>query len=162
MRIGIVGFSFGLTDDEPSQVNRRLALEVERLVTNERLKGNESVVVAQWEIAQAIPPDSPGNLSRVVHRPLDAYLDSDEVMRQAAEEFRSQGVEQVIAVANPFLQLRLVRQLVREHGFHCLEEKIKSVGFCPESKQWQDRGPTRLLLYAVLRRLFGYRQRPVS
>ena len=151
---GLVAFSFASGAIEPSLCNRRLARAVERILDKEK---EEVVVIAQWEIASS----TWASLACVVkeHRQKGAYLDSDEVMAQAARVFNERGITKVIPVANPFLHLAKCRTLVRDAGFTPIKQKIGWIGFYRESLQWWTRGPFRLLLYAVLIKLTGRRGR---
>ncbi len=151
---GLVAFSFGLGAVEPNPCNVRLAQAVQRIVSEE---SEPVVVVAQWEIALAL---NSLPLDYVVkrHRREGAYLDSNEVMAQAAGIFRRHGVTEVIPVANPFLRLASTkcRAFVRKEGFTPLDRKVGWIGFYPESLQWWTRGPIHLTLYSALQLLTGY------
>ena len=152
--IGIVAFSFARhLINEPNPCNVRLAAEIERLI-----KGAEgsALVVSQWEVNLALPLGTAG-YSVIEHRSLDEYLDSEEVMSQAAEFFRKHNITRVIVVAQPFLQLAKCRKLARTEGFTVIKKKINKIGFYKDSSQWWTRGPVRLLAYAVLQILFGRR-----
>jgi len=152
---GLVAFSFALGENEPNPCNVRLARAVRHIVGTE---SEELVRVAQWEVARALLPLP---MARVVrgHRSNRAYLDSEEVMSQAAEVFRELGITEVIPVANPFLHLTKCRALVRKEGFIPLKRKIGWIGFYWKSIQWWTRDPFRFLLYAVLQKLTGWRGR---
>ncbi len=154
--VGVVAFSLGLTHREPSPCNRALAAEVRRIVLEQKSLGKTVVVVAQWEIAAGLALDMVACSVRKHHNP-DLYLDSNEVMAQAAKVFREREVQEVIPVANPFLHLWKCRKLVRQLGFTLVSKKIGWTGFCPQSIQWWDRGPLQLLLYSVLQKLSGRR-----
>ena len=152
--IGIVGFSFALTKNEPNPCNLRLAEEVSRILREELNKGNNVVVVVQWEIAKALEifelkPD------HVVKPKKGVYLDSDILMKEATEVFLQRGITKVIPVANPFLHLSHCRKLVQKSGFILADRKVKRIGFCKESLQWWTRSPFNLILYGIHIKLFG-------
>lgn len=148
---GLVAFSFGLCKQEPNPCNVRIAQEVERIVREE---GEPVAVVAQWEVARALKtrPEC-----TVILHAKGEYLDSEEVMRQAAEFFQRRGIQTVIPVAQPFLQLWKCQGLVERAGFSIARRTVQRIGFCTASEQWWTRGPIRLLLYAVLQCLFRWR-----
>ena len=93
------------------------------------------------------------------HHIKGAYLDSEEVMTQAAKELREHEITEVIPVANPFLHLAKCRTLVRKEGFTPLKRKIGRIDFYRESLQWWTRSPFQLLLYAVFQKFTGRRGR---
>jgi len=146
--VGLVAWSFALRPEEPSRCNRCLAGEVWRIVREEEKNGRRVLIIAQGEIAEAL---------KKLHMPLayiverhhitGEYLDSQEVMAQAAEILMSYGVTEVIPVANPFLHLRRCRMLVREFGFMLIERRIRRIGFDKDSLQSWTRGPVRWVLH---------------
>ena len=160
---GLVAFSFALGKNEPNPCNVRLADEVERIVL---YSSEPLIIVAQWEIAKALTQRDFQHQLPLVHQfhsverhRQGAYLDSEEVMAQAAILFRNHGVRQVTPVANPFLHLWKCRQLVRKAGFTVRNRKIGNIGFYPESDQWWTRGPVQLLAYTALQVATGRRGR---
>lgn len=153
---GLLAFSFGLTDKEPNECNERLALAVRRIIEKE---SEGVVVVSQWGIALALKGlGVPIGLTVEKHRKGE-YLDSNEVMAQAAAFFKENGIIEVIPVAQPFLHLFLCSRLIKKSGFKPVKRPVAWIGFCGESKQPWTRGPVRLLLYAVKRALTGRRGR---
>lgn len=162
MARGMVVWSFASAKTEPNPCNAMLAIEAYRIMREEQKNtGEDVVVVAQWEVAAALQKAIGFSADYVVekHRRDGEYLDSREVMAQAAEIFRDLGIIEVIPVANPFLYLFACRQLVREFGFTPLKRKVRRIGFCKDSFQWWTRGPTRCFAYAVMQKLFGRRGR---
>jgi len=151
--IGVVAFSFALTDDEPNLCNRRLAKITTEIVLN-ATKFGMVFVVAQWEIALRLHGIQP---QLVVDRTEGKYLDSEEVMRQASKYFKEHNITEVIVIANPFLHLYKCKKLAKEAGFTVMKQKIPWVGFCRDSQQWWTRGPVRLLLYAIAQKISGRR-----
>jgi len=156
LKVGIVGFSFGLAEKEPNPCNVRLAEETNRILQEELDKGNEVVAVVQWEIAKALEglelrPD------HVVNPKEGIYLNSDMVMAEAASVFKEQGITEAVVVANPFLHLAACQVLVRKKGFTILKRRINRIGFYKESLQWWTRSPLNLVLYAVCMKLTGKR-----
>jgi len=151
--IGLVAFSFGLIGHEPNPCNARLARAVRDIVANDK---SNIIVVSQWEVALAMP-SVPISLVVRKHKIEGRYLDSDEVMAQAAEVFRDRGISRVIPVANQFLHLRKCRDLVIKAGFIPEMRKFIKIGFYKESLQWWTRSPFHLLLYAILQKSRGRR-----
>lgn len=155
MRIGLIAYSFALGKTEPNPCNVRLARAVERIVREEAVKGNEVIVVAQWEVALALSRKP--SLVVYEHRQKGMYLDSEEVTAQAVSLFEAWKITEVIPVANPFLQLFKCRKLVRNVGLTPLRRRIGWIGFDKESLQWWTRGPVRLLTGTALHVSVGYR-----
>jgi len=159
-KAGIVAFSFALGEKEPNPCNRRLACEVDRIARKLREENKEVVIVSQWEVAEGLKELEIGpDLVITEHRQKGSYLDSDEVAFQAAIFLHDQGVMEVVPVAHPFLHLTKCQKLLRKAGFKVRKEKIRYIGFYPESKQWWTRGPLHLFLYAILQVLFERRGR---
>ena len=152
MATGIVALSFAKRVEEPNPVNIRLASITDDIIDDNQLDNNVVVVVAQWEIARALigQPD-------LVVNPEDAtikgngkrYLDSQDVLDKAFEEFRLQSITDVIVVANNFIHRGVVESMVRKAGFNVLHEDIRSVGFdrSSENLQWWCKGPIRFMTY---------------
>jgi hypothetical protein len=90
-------------------------------------------------------------------RPDGSYLDSDIVWGTARRVFEQHGISEVIPVAQPFLQMTKVRQLIKSDGFVVLDRPVGTVGFDRQSTQWWTRGPLRLLWYAILQQFTGRR-----
>jgi hypothetical protein len=164
--LGLVAFSFGQREDEkndPCLSNIDLAEAVGKIVSCEAEK---IVVVAQWEIAKVLLQSASVNEQMewlepdfIVHhhRVEGEYLDSDEVMAQAALYLHKRGVTAVIPVAHPFLHLTKCKQLVREAGFALAERKIGRVRFDKLSVQPWTRGRAPLLVYALKQKFTGHR-----
>ena len=155
---GLVAFSFALGEQETNPCNVRLARATLRIWARE---DERVIVVSQWEIAKEIQSCGPGYgipIDHVVEKHREGrYLDSGEVMVQAAEVFRAYGVTEVIPVAQRGLHMMKCRKLVKAAGFTPVKRKIGRVGFYPEPLQWWTRGPIRLCIYAVLQQLTGRR-----
>jgi hypothetical protein len=152
---GLVVFSFALRGEnrEPNPCNVRLAAAVEHIIRHEN---DRVLVVAQWEVARALPGWI--CVTQVVEPYTDgSYLDSEGVWTKAAEAFEAAGVEVVIPVAQPFLHLTKIKQLVRQSGFKLDKRHIGWIGFDKQSLQWWTRGPVRTLVYALLQSVTGYR-----
>ena len=150
--IGIVAFSFGLSEEEPNEANRALA-ELVQDISSEI----HCVVVAQWEIAKALRT-TPAQCVVMHHSIAGKYLDSEEVMAQAAKLFRERGITEVLPIAQPFLHLAKCKTLVRKSGFTLVPyHPPHGIPFPKDSKQWWTRGPLQLLLYAVLQKFLGRR-----
>lgn len=151
--IGIVVFSFALRADElePNPCNARLGLMVRDTLDEH---DQAMYVVAQWEVAIALERLGV-KVHSIVERPANGtYLDSNLVWASAEKFFKSVGVSTVIPVAQPFLQLRRVKQLIASSSdFRIKEILVHPIGFDnhKENLQWWTKGPTRLLLYSVLK-----------
>lgn len=150
MSIGIVAFSFGCREIEPGPCNIRLAEEARKVISRARHRNRNVIpsVVLQWEVDLVcnLYPDL-----IVSHDPLDGYLNSEKVADAAAEVFRERRISTVIVVAQPFLQLRKCRKLMRDRGFHVLTKhyEIGRIGFDKKSLQWWTRGYLRSFIYAT-------------
>jgi len=161
----VVGFSFGLTKNEPNQCNIRLAREVERIAQREREKGNSVIIVTQWEVSFSLSSPFLPHFIIWEHRDARSYLDSDEVAGQATEFLRQQAekmgekINGVIPIANPFLHLALCRRLLKKKEWNVPQVKIRWIGFLPKSSQWFTRGPIRLIVYSFLRILHRFGQK---
>lgn len=166
-KIGIIAFSFALTQDEvdkklPNQCNKTLARITRVLAQNIMETRNVPVVVLQWEIGLdhdmfariGVLPD----LVVEKHQKFGKYLDSEEIIAQATHLFKEHGVTKVISVAQ-WLQNFKCRALLKKAGFEVLPVKIGKIGFCKESLQWWTRGPIRLVLYTIKQILFGHHGR---
>jgi hypothetical protein len=150
---GLVAFSFGLSkDSDPGPCNMRLAITIERILREEE---GQVLTVSQVEIATALI-HAPNLIVRA-HRIPGRYLDSEEVMAQAAAYFRKNGITEVIIVAQPFLHMRKCVSLVRKDGFVAIRRPMDWIGFDRKSAQWWTRDRFRLIIYAILQKLLGYR-----
>lgn len=156
-KIGLCAFSFALTDNEPNEVNIRLAHEAVRLTHKVLDDGNEPVICSQWEIAKELKRLGiiPALIINEHGDGPSHYLCSEEVVKQSATMFKNLGVNEVVAVAQPFLHLHQCRKHLRKYGFKALKEKIIWVGFLKESKQWGTRSALHCFGYALLQFLFG-------
>lgn len=182
IKIGILGFSFSSHDltDEPGPCNERLRRAAERIIRKiEKGVGIEKiapdtwdwydleegeqkseiglVIVAQREIGHSFGESHATeriipNLIISRHRTPGAYLDPEEIIAQAAEFFRREGVTIVIPVAHRFFRLAESERLIKQAGFEVLRmsELIGKIGFDPKSKHWSTRGFLRLAYYECL------------
>ncbi|MDP1706437.1 MAG: hypothetical protein Q8L36_01290 [bacterium] len=179
IKIGLLGFSFSSHDpiDEPGPCNERLRRAVERIVRKiEKGVGIQKITPYTWdwydlenweqgpeislvmavqrEIGCALEEShsskkiSP-NLIINQHQTSNTALDPEEVVAQAAEFFRREGVTIVVPVAHRFFRLEESKRLVKQAGFEVLSmpELIGKIGFDPKSKHWSTRGPLRSLYY---------------
>lgn len=152
-RVGVVAFSFGLrgAELEPGPCNVRLAEAAARACST---AAADPVVVAQWEIAEAL-----GALdvrpSLVVRPRGSAYLGSAEVWSQAAAHLAELRVRVVVPIAHPFLHLHRVTSLITADGFTVRRVRIGRVGFDRSNPQWWTRSPAGLVLYAVRQAMTG-------
>jgi hypothetical protein len=154
MTRGLVVFAFGLRNDEqePGSCNRRLARISEHIAIN---YAGEVLTVAEWPVARQLKADH-FEPAICVKRPKDgSYLSSTHVWQTAADYLAEQGVQEVILVANPYLQLRGVRHLTRGSGLTIVPQKIGYVGFDKQSHQWWSRSRLRYTYY-VTRRAYDH------
>jgi hypothetical protein len=151
---GLVAFSFALRaiEDEPNPCNSRLAYSVMGIVATEK---DDVLVVSQWEISRQLRANGHEPECSVDLQPDGSYLDSDIVWGTAKKVFEEHGINEVIPIAQPILQMRKVKRLIRSDGFVVVERPVGAVGFDAQSTQWWTRGPLRLLLYAILQQFTG-------
>jgi hypothetical protein len=155
-KIGIVGFSFGLTDAELNSCNIKLAEEIMRISSEQVYIGNKVIVVAQWEIAKALKYLGL-DIEHIVNRNEGIYLDGDMVMAEETSVFKAQEIKEAIVVANPFLHLATCQEIARKSGFEVVKEKIKQIGFCKDSLQWWTRNSLFLITYGIRMKILGKR-----
>ena len=158
-KVGILAFSFALRkDSEPNPCNRRLAGETMRAVRLLENQGKQAAVISQWEVALALPMPQISAICVIrEHRNKCQYLDSDEVMEQAAEIFHREGVAKVIVIAQRFIHIMKCKMLVRKAGFAVYPFKVRSIGFDKKSDQIWTRSRTKLVIYTIRQIFFGYR-----
>lgn len=151
--IGLVAFSFALREHEPNPCNIRLAKAVMGIVAEKPTVA----IVAQWEVARQLERDH-YSVALTVEPPSDgSYLDSEGVWEAAKVLFEQAGVTQVIPVAQPFLQMAKVKQMIRRDGYEVVSRRMGWIGFDSKSKQPWTRSPLRLLAYAIKQKLTGSR-----
>ncbi|MFH1657053.1 MAG: hypothetical protein ABH919_01160 [bacterium] len=165
-KIGIIAFSFALTQDEmerrfPNQCNKKLGMKTRHYYRKLENEGHLPVLIVQWEIALdyrfAAMNINPDMIVRK-HRECGKYLDSDEIIAQAVPFLKQQEVTKVISVAQ-WLQNFKCRQILKKAGFEILPVKIGPIGFCKDSLQWWTRGPIRLVIYTIKQIFFGHHGR---
>lgn len=161
-KVGIAAFSFALRTKGKSKransgpCNRSLAYDVGRAVRELKNLRKDYCIGSQVEIASELPKRLKLVCIVSEHVNKDQYLDSKEVARQIAEEFRRNGVAKVIVVAHPFLHLTHCKSLMRGLGFEIYPFKVWSPGFDPDSDQWQTQSAAKCFVYAVGKKLgFG-------
>jgi hypothetical protein len=153
---GIVVFSFALRqeDQEPNPCNIRLARVVEHISSN----ANDGVaIVSQWEVSRQLRTDGYELCHSVELRDDGTYLDSEAVWNDAKAVFTKLGITEVIPVAQPFLQLRKVKQMIAADSFTVVDMSIGHIGFDKLSTQPWTRSRMRLLIYAIKQVLTGAR-----
>lgn len=152
-RVGIVAFSFGhrLLNQRQSPTNIVLAAEVDRLIDKEPYN-QPPLVVAQWEVSCSMDHV---NHKIVAERFAQEGLSSGDVWDEAQYHFRKAEIREVIPVANPFLHLAYVTEMIERDGFQVRRERIKRIGYDPDSTQWWTRDPLRWMAYVALRKM-GY------
>lgn len=153
---GIVVFSFALREEsqEPNPCNVRLAQETERISSTVI---GDAVIVSQWEVSRKLRTDGYEPSYSVELRTDGTYLDSEGVWNDAKAVFTKMGITEVIPVAQPFLQMRKVRQMIAADGFTVVQMPIGRIGFDKLSTQPWTRSRMRLLFYAVKQVLTGAR-----
>lgn len=150
--IGVIGWSYGLARQEPSMSNLAIARAILHV---ERELGELPMVAAQWEVSLGL--EQLGSIVDVTVLPrLDRYLNSSDVMEEAAEPFRRAGITQVVPVAKQGLHRYVCKQYVRQAGFEVLEVKYPKVPYNRKSEQWWTLDPFAELAYAVAQKLVGY------
>lgn len=158
---GVVAFSFALRGSrlEPNPANMALARNVVDVIARSEAR---PFLAAQWEVDRALRElGEPADF--VVQAPEDgSYLDSADVWYAAARAFQAAGVQRVVVVAKPGLHLMRVKRLVRKSEFELAPVRIHGVPYDPSdlNEQWWTRGPLRLVVYAILQALLGYRGHP--
>ena len=160
MTTGIVALSFAKRAIEPNPVNVRLANITDEVDDELQSIGEQTIVVAQWEIARALP--TPPHLivgqdaATNTDRNGKPYLDSKDVLEAAFELFRAAGVKRVVVVANPFLHMHAVKSMVRKADFKVDSFSTPWVGFDSDqlNVQWWCKGPVRFMSYLALQ-VFG-------
>lgn len=154
MPTGIVVLSFGKRAREPNPVNVKLARIADDLDDQLQQMGELTVLVSQWEVALALPPQSALVVTQDDATNLDRngkpYLDSQDVLNKAFDAFRAMEVTDVAVVANQFIHKQAVESLVRKAGFTVAKYGPQEfVGF-DNSKlnlQWWCKGPIRFMIY---------------
>lgn len=161
MTIGVITLSYAKRAEhqEPNPVNQRLATATQ--IVTEHIAHDahrQFVVVAQWEVALQLTRDGM-KVDRVVTQ-ADAtrkesrlYLDSEDVIRVAAEHFAALGITDVVIVAKRFIHLALCRRLAAQHGLTVMTQfDIPKVGYDndPRNLQWWCKGPIREAAYTGL------------
>jgi|GEM_PF-1179678 len=157
MPTGIVALSFAKRAVEPNPVNIRIAQAADVVDDDIQQMGEPTIVVAQWEVARALPSNSVNLIvtqqdATNMDRNGKPYLDSQDVLNKAFPLFRAYGVTDVVVVANPFLHLQAAEALVRKAGFTVIKHRMPFVGFdkSPKNLQWWCRGPLRFMLYLAI------------
>lgn len=171
MKIGIVALSFGKVSRQADfdPVNHALSGYVKGTheditswkltLQGRRIRGTETVIVAQQEIARYLV-NYPEFNTRVVTEAFATqkgggrfYLDTQDVLNEAFQVFRKENVREVIVIAQPFLHTWVARHLVKQAGFINHEFRVNRwIGFdsSRNNLQWWCRGPLRFLAYMAL------------
>jgi len=154
MATGIVALSFAKRAKEPNPVNKRISKITDDINDGLQSMGETVVLVAQWEIALALPKNSALVVTQnsATEKGGKLYLDSDDVLNMAYPAFKAANVTDVVVVANRFIHLGVVRAKVRKAGFRVIKVGIPAVGFDPSplNLQWWCKGPIRLVTYLGL------------
>jgi hypothetical protein len=156
MTTGIVALSYAKRAKEPNPVNVKLARITDAFDDEAQSIGEPTIVVAQWEIALALPAKPYLIVSQEDATGLDRggkpYLSTQDVLDKAFEVFHDFGITDVIVVANPFIHLQGAKSIVKRAGFNVMNYKMPWVGFdnSPLNLQWWCKGPARTLIYAII------------
>jgi len=160
MATGVVVLSFAKRSEnkEPGPVNIKLARATATIVDDLTSMGEFAILVTQWEVAKQLAVDN--EPTGYVVTPQDAsikpngqrYLESEDVLSRAYDEFRKYNIDEVIVVANKFLHLQAVQKSVRSAGFTVIKTSLPWVGFDPSSEnlQWWTKGPIRFIAYLAI------------
>jgi len=154
MGVGIVCFSFGLRaePEEPNPSNWALAEAATNAYASYQGKG-PIAMVSQWEVNKAlVRMRAPFAVDRSVELNVDgSYLDSKGVWEEAKAVFEQKSVTEVVIIAQPFLHLTSLKQMVKSDGYGVLNFKIPPILFDDSAKNTQPwtRSKLRLLIYAV-------------
>ncbi len=147
----IFGLSYGYRKNDPGPINLALAKVIDR----EKEISPELEIIAQWEVAACLK-NKPVFVIRE-HRQKGEYLDTDEVIAQAVEYCKDNGIKAIRLVAFPFLHRYLCRQLLKKSD-PTLEIKIVKTGWIPfdkQSEQFLAKGSLHAFAYAIGRILFS-------
>ena len=155
MRVGLIPLSFALREGwEPNPCNLRLANATARVALTLNAEGIQYLCSSQWEIALALHHVPIIHVVRE-HRVKGQYLDSEEVCAQSLEAFdRAGGVDSILPIAQPFLQLHKVQQQLKNTGQKLFwpvrsYQLIGWIGFDKDSDQPWTRSAPALLKYAL-------------
>ncbi|HSH56171.1 MAG TPA: hypothetical protein VK983_05115 [Candidatus Limnocylindrales bacterium] len=153
--IAIIGFSFALRPEplEPNPSNIELARAM--IMCKHRLRpGTPAVMLAQWEIARALHWYNREEFRPAlsVGPPTDgSYLDSRGVWEAAKTYCETHGIKVVVPVAQPFLHLPSVKQMIKKDGYTVLDIPIGKIPF--DNSQFNTQPWTKsrfaLLKYAI-------------
>lgn len=154
MRVGLISLSFALREGrEPNPCNVRLAKATEHVALALNAEGIQYLCSVQWEIALSL--HVPTIYVVREHRVKGQYLDSEEVVAQSLEAFHhAGGVDAVLPIAQPFLQLHKVQSQLLNSGQKLFWRwysyyLIGWVGFDPLSDQPWTRSAGALIKYAL-------------
>jgi len=159
-KVLIAGFGFGLlaNDKEPNISNQALASNIIEVSEYVDLHGSESFIASQWEITKALRilfDTSPDFSVELLED--GTYLDSKtvwaEMKKAVALDVEKNGVPitQVVIVAQPFLHLPTLKQMVHDDGFDIIDYPMGKVPFdnSPENTQPWTRSKFALFIYAI-------------
>ncbi len=151
LKEAVFGLSFGYRKNDSGPINLALA----KIIDREKEISPELEIIAQREIAACLK-NEPAFVIRE-HRQKGMYLDTDEVVAQATEYFKTNSIKTIRLAAFPFLHRSLCRHLFKKAD-PMLQIKIIKTGWIPfdrHSEQFLARGPLRALIYAIGRILFN-------
>lgn len=171
MKIGIVALSFGKVSRQADfdPINHALSgfvigahqdVSSSRLIgEGKRIRGTETVIVAQHEIARYLTnrPELDLRIVTEAHATQKGggrfYLDTQDVLNEAFQVFRKENVREVIVIAQPFLHAWVARRFVEQAGFINHQFRVnRRIGFdsSRDNLQWWCRGPLRFLAYMTI------------
>jgi len=152
-KVAILGFSFGLSNNEPNKSNRALVWKF--LDAVEYVEFNDSVpfTALQWEMNKGIL-DLIGESADCVAelREDGVYLDSKLVWAAFKKAIETEGgIKQVIIIAQPFLHMRSLKSMIRKDDFEIIEFEMGEIPFYDSLKNTQPwtRSKPALALYAM-------------
>jgi hypothetical protein len=158
-KVGIVAFAFGQHQgDHPVAgiSNSAIAHRTSNIRAGERARGNEVVVVTQWETALGLSYSSEPDFCVSKFGSDTHHVDTKTVFDASMRHFKDQGVGRVVFVAQP-LHLFFIHLLVRTGrwstgGLAVDSQYVKTMQHIPYdtsegNTQWWTKGPLVFILY---------------
>ena len=146
----IVALSFGVRNNDAGEANRALALVAQELHTKLQLP-----VIAQWEIGDNISIDA-RQLVHIVRKPRleeNGYLDTYEVLTQAAEVAHSRGWRKIIIIAHSDHAWRAIK-VAQRLGFEPMFSHLSTDVYDKNSSQKHTRSRWRFILREIPARIY--------
>lgn len=144
----IISLSFGTgKGDAAGESNEQLAREVSRLQTRYFVPA-----IVQVEVSRALPRLHLAAIIRE-HSTPSRYIDTREVLRQAADICRERGWSEILLVCHHLHTWRAAR-VAKRLGLHILIPVGDRTPYDPVSEQWQTRGPWQWVARELPARLY--------